>query len=140
MLLAEKKEKQLEHLTEVIINSDYWSNDSFRVLNNEAGMGKSEGTYKALGKLVLENPKIKVIYVQKFANKISINNDAIFLQETVKKINTYADENISGYISENNRRDWKNILENKNIICITHRKYMNICKTSMVVLLVKQMY
>lgn len=129
MVNLEKKENQLNHLLEVITNSNYWSNDTFRVLNNEAGMGKSLGTYKAIAKLALKQEDIKIIYVQKFANKVSADNDAIFLQETVEKINKLAEKDIAGYISANNQREHGHILSSKNIICITHRKYMNLCKT-----------
>lgn len=129
MLLAEKKEKQLEHLDEAINNDCWWYNDRFRVMNNEAGMGKSIQTFKSIAKLAT-NTDCKIVYVQMFANKIAENQDAIELKDTVKKINDYAKRNIANYICSKNFKEHKKIMADSQVICITHRKYIELCKSS----------
>ncbi|QXE20031.1 hypothetical protein [Clostridium sp. 001] len=126
-VIQEKLEKQLKHLDDVIINKNYWYNDKFRVMNNEAASGKSVETKKSIAKLATTTDK-KIIYIQMFAHKDSKEQDTKELEETVNDINKYAGKNISGYLCSKNQNLHKKILSEKQVICITHKRYLEICK------------
>ncbi|MBN3418596.1 hypothetical protein EXN00_09795 [Clostridium botulinum] len=128
MVLAEKKEKQLKHLHNVITDSCYWYSCGFRVMNNEAGSGKSVQTFKSIAELATTTDH-KIIYVQMFANKDSEKQDALELKNTVLRINNYANGNrVANYICAENRKEHKKILKESQVICITHKKYLELAK------------
>lgn len=127
MLLAEKNEEQLNHLDQVITNQEFWCKNKFRLMNNEAASGKSQQTFKSIAKLALNTDKT-IIYVQMFSNKNSEKDDLIELQNTVSKINEYAQKDVANYICKINQKHHKKILSNYNVICITHRRYYELCK------------
>jgi len=126
MLLAEKNQKQLEHLDEVINNENYWYNDKFRVMNNEAGCGKSRQAFESMAKLA-SNTNDKIIYIQMFANENSEKQDAKELKNTVDAINSHCKKKLANYLCSENISLHKKILSENQIICITHKKYLKLC-------------
>lgn len=127
MLLAEEKEAQLKHIDDVITNEEYWYKDKFRLLNNEAGSGKSIQAFKSIARLATTT-NYKIVYVQMFANENSDIKDAIELKNTVDKINKYAGKKVAKYMCSENKDKHKEILKDAQVICITHRKYSELCK------------
>ncbi|WP_053956819.1 hypothetical protein [Inediibacterium massiliense] len=122
------KQKQIQHIKDIITNEKYWYNDKFRVLNNEAGFGKSYTSYEAIADIALKG--YKVVYVQKFANEDTDKQDAEKIKETVKQISkwTKGKEKMVNYLASDNKRDHNKITREYPIICITHRKYIESCK------------
>lgn len=127
-IIQEKLENQLKHLDDVITNEDYWCDNKFRVMNNEAASGKSIQTKRSIAKLATTTDK-KIIYIQMFANKDSKEQDIKELEETVNDINKSAGEDIAGYLCSKNQKLHKKILSEKQVICITHKRYLEICKS-----------
>ncbi|EPY2275466.1 hypothetical protein ACXAT3_000144 [Clostridium sporogenes] len=130
MVLAEKRQKQLKHLHSVITDGGWWYSNKFRVMNNEAGSGKSIQTFKSIAELAITTDS-KIVYVQMFANKDSEKMDALELKNTVLRINNYANGNrVANYICAENKKEHKEILKQSQVICITHKKYLELCKKS----------
>lgn len=129
MLLIEKRDERLEHLFKTITDENYYTSDHFRLLNNEAASGKSIKAFEALSWIGL-NTNYIAIYVQPFANEVSEENDGIELQKTVDRINQSAGKDIASYLSVKNSSEHSEIIKKYNIICITHNKYINYCKSN----------
>lgn len=127
MLLAEKNEEQLKYLDEVINKEEFWIKDKFRVMNNEAGSGKSQQTFRSIAKLALNTDKT-IIYVQMFANKNSKEDDEEELKNAVAKINKNANKEVANYLCKNNNKDQEKIRREYQVICITHTRYEELCK------------
>lgn len=110
------------NLREQITNPDKWVSNKFVVFNHEAGSGKSKSTFEILGQLC-NNPEIKALYVQSFVKDNELLN-------TIEEINGYAGGRTIaiGFSSEINRRMTNKELEDAQIICISHRMYLQICK------------
>ncbi|AOY76896.1 hypothetical protein [Clostridium formicaceticum] len=121
------REIQTQHIKDVITKKEYWKADKFRVLNNEAGFGKSYISYEAIADIALEG--YRVVYVQKFANENTEEQDAKKLKKTVKAIEGWAWGNeIVNYLASDNKKDHNKIIKEHSVICITHKKYMESCK------------
>lgn len=106
----------MEYLKELILNDEY-NDDFFKVINLEAGTGKSVKTKEVLSTFKRNNKK--GIYV------VERNADAI---EAEKIINKLADENIALTINTDvfNSRQFNKIkdeLVNYNVLIISHEKY-----------------
>lgn len=129
MLLIEKNNKRLEHLFKTITDENYYTSDHFRLLNHEAASGKSIEAFEALSWIGL-NTNYVAIYVQPFANEVSEENDGIELQKTVDRINQSAGKDIANFLSMRNSSEHSEIIKKYNIICITHNKYINYCRSN----------
>lgn len=141
LIVEVKKEQRLNYLFNVITKEEYWTSNHFRVLNIEAGAGQSIKTLEGIAWLGVHKPNCKIVYVQPFANMDSTQNDGIELQKTVGTINKFAHQEakkagiklkkeVAHYISTKNKDQYTKIINTYNIICITHNKYLEICRNN----------
>ncbi|MGG1940415.1 hypothetical protein ABFY57_12065 [Paenibacillus polymyxa] len=109
-------------LEEQITNIEKWSQDKFVVFNHEAGTGKSTETHRIIGEMT-KSQAHRVLYVQKFLKDDELNN-------TVEVINRHAGRKVAvSYSGEDTRKvKAKELLIDRQVICITHQMYIQICK------------
>lgn len=116
------KEDYFASLRNQITNRENWVKDKFVVFNHEAGSGKSQSTFEILGQLQ-NDPTMKALYVQNF-----VKDDRLI--KTVEAINKNADgkQIAIGYAKDVNFTLNDAMLMDAQIICITHRMYLQVCR------------
>jgi len=116
------KENYFSELSEQIINKAKWSRERFVVFNHEAGTGKSRNAHRIIGEMT-KKQSYRVLYVQRFIKDNELEN-------TVDSINRHAGRKVAvGYTGEDTRKvKGKELLSNRQIICITHQMYIQICR------------
>jgi hypothetical protein len=114
-------EEQFEHYYDVLVNPKYWYYDRFKVLNYEAGTGKTLKTYEFLGRMYKEGYGYKVLYVQPFSKE-----DRLF--NTVEAINEQAGEQIAAFVDANTNKSGYKYAISAQVVCITHNMYKEICR------------
>lgn len=105
-----------------INNKENWNSKKFIVFNNEAGTGKSTEAHRMLGELSKEY-SYKALYVQPYEKDGELTN-------TVNRINSFAGKSIARRFAKNDKKikgEREKALEAQ-ILCITHRMYIEICK------------
>jgi hypothetical protein len=109
-------------LQEQITNREKWEKDRFVVFDYEAGLGKSQNTFKFIGEMVREMT-YKVLFVQKFVRDDKLNN-------TVSLINEHAGREVAfGFTGEESKKEkYRLQARNTQILCISHSMYSQICK------------
>jgi len=110
-----KFKKQIESLKEQILYGN--NKDKFLVINGEAGLGKTLYTEQALVELAMQNRK--AIFVRKFVEDC---------QGSAKRINKQFKKEVAIAIHTQNYKDLKEILDNYNILIITHKRYVDLSK------------
>jgi len=114
-------EKQFNHYWECLTNEQYWYSNKFRVLNHEAGTGKTLKTFEFFGKMYKEGYNYKILYVQYFSKDNS-------LIHTINYINDEAGAQIAGFIDSRTTKSAYKDAINAQVLCITHAMYREICK------------
>src|SRR5690625_2822251 len=120
-----------DELEEQIMNKEKWDRKRFHVFNHEAGSGKSQNTFRMLGKmfqrktckLLAETSKnYRVLYVQHF-----VKDEQLII--TAEKINTYAGKKVAmAFDSDDNKsKKRRKLAEESPILCISHNMYLQIC-------------
>ncbi|WP_153976933.1 hypothetical protein [Paenibacillus xylanilyticus] len=114
------KENYFSELSEQITNKEKWSRERFVVFNHEAGTGKSRNAHQIIGEKTKDLDR-RVLYVQRFIKDIKV---------TVDFINQHAGKKVAvSYTSEDTRKvKVKELLINRQVICISHQMYIQICK------------
>jgi hypothetical protein len=112
---------KFNHYYDVLTNKKYWDNNRFRVLNYEAGAGKTLKTYEFIGKMYKEGHKYKILYVQPFSKEDR-------LLDSVRAINTQAGEQIAAFVDADTTKSGYKYAINAQVLCITHNMYKEICK------------
>src|SRR5690625_3450597 len=118
-------------LEEQIMNKEKWDKNRFHVFNHEAGSGKSQNTFRILGKmfqrkthkLLAETSKYyRVHYIQSF-----VKDDQLVI--TAETINTYAGKKVAmAFDSNDNKSKKRRKLAMKiQVLCISHSMYRQIC-------------
>ena len=118
-------------LEEQITNKEKWDKSRFHVFNHEAGTGKSQNTFRILGKmfqrkthkLPAETSKhYRVLYVQRF-----VKDDQLVI--TAETINTYAGKKVAMAFDgdDNKSKKRRNLAKESQILCISHNMYLKIC-------------
>jgi len=111
-----------EQLRQQIINQDKWRNDVFVVYPFEAGSGKSRESQRFLGEMTKQYG-FRALYVQRFVK----DNQ---LQETVNRINEYAEKEVAvGITGEDNKskKALKKAIEAQILVC-SHSMYKQFCR------------
>ncbi|MDI3478623.1 MAG: hypothetical protein PWQ59_2148 [Thermoanaerobacterium sp.] len=112
---------KFNHYYDVLTNKKYWDNNRFRVLNYEAGTGKTLKTYEFLGNMYREGYSHKVLYVQPFSKENR-------LLDSVRAINEQAGEQIAAFVDADTTKSGYKYAINAQVLCITHNMYKEICK------------
>ncbi|MEK5357907.1 hypothetical protein [Paenibacillus sp. FSL L8-0709] len=115
-------EAYFSDLFEQITDSAKWSAEKFVVFNHEAGTGKSRTTHEIIGEMTKIH-EYRVLYVQRFARDNELEN-------TVDAINMHAGRKVAeSFTGEDTKKVMvKEIIEQRQVICITHQMYIQICK------------
>lgn len=111
-----------EQLRQQITNKELWRRDQFIVYPFEAGSGKSRESQKFLGEMTKQYD-YRALYVQRF---IKDNQ----LQETVARINEFAEKEVAvGITGEDNKskKSLKRAVEAQVLVC-SHSMYKQFCR------------
>ncbi|MCM3390225.1 hypothetical protein M3649_19185 [Ureibacillus chungkukjangi] len=111
-------------LKEQIINKEKWDKDCFHVFDYEAGSGKSRNCHKYIAEMT-QNYGYRVLYVQRFVKENLLN-------ETVYAINEHAGKNVAiAFTGEESKiKERREVAKKAQVICISHKMYIQICKGS----------
>ena len=117
-----KKKEYFMSLEEQILNSKFWSKESFKVFNHEAGTGKSRQTQKILGQMAREK-EVRVLYVQPFEKDGELDN-------TVNNINKWAGKKVAERFAQDDKKieGKRKSITDIPVLCITHQMYKQICR------------
>ncbi|QAS59605.1 DEAD/DEAH box helicase family protein [Clostridium septicum] len=116
------KDKQINYIENLIINdTNNIGQEKFILLNNEAGMGKTTGTEKALVKAAIEHNKKSILV--RFSR-----NDG---KESMERINSIAGKEIAFAYNTDTKDLLKEFELNKYpILIITHQRYKLLSKST----------
>lgn len=109
-------------LKEQITNREKWEKDRFVVFDYEAGLGKSQNTFKFIGQMVNEMT-YKVLFVQKF-----VRDDE--LKKTVSLINEHAGREVAfGFTGEESKKGkCRMMAKEAQVLCISHSMHSQFSK------------
>lgn len=107
-----------EDLKQQLFDKSKWDKSTFKVFSYEAGIGKSRTTQEFLAEV-----EDRALYVQRF-----VKDGA--LDETVQRINDFAEEEVAVRIAEDEikNKEARRKAINAKVLCITHQLYYSICR------------
>ncbi|HAF0292489.1 TPA: hypothetical protein G9C53_004879 [Salmonella enterica subsp. enterica serovar Typhimurium var. 5-] len=111
-----------KELQEQITNRRKWEKDRFVVFDYEAGLGKSQNTFRFIGEMVKEM-SYKVLFVQKFVRDDELKN-------TVSLINEHAGREVAfGFTGEESKKErHRQHATDTQVLCVSHSMYIQFCK------------
>jgi hypothetical protein len=109
-------------LQEQITNKGKWDMDRFHVFDYEAGTGKSRNSHKYIGEMTKEK-SYRVLYIQRF-----VRDDELI--QTVNSINEHAGRKVAVAFTgdDSKSQERKGQAKDSQVICISHRMYIQVCK------------